>query len=223
MNILIINGSPKGERSDTLKIARAFVEGTGETADVIDTMRVSVKPCLGCYACWRKTPGKCVQTDDMAGILEKILGSDLVIWSSPLYCYGFPSNCKALFDRLLPLALPAQNVDEHGHTVHPGRERIKTRIMLVSGCGFPDRAGNYDGMEFQFKRMFSEDCPMILCVEAPLLSVPEAKPLAERYLSFARKAGGEYKAKGKISPETQALLDAPMLAPEEYRARVGRG
>ena len=78
-------------------------------------------------------------------------------------------------------------------------------------------------MEFQFKRMFSEDCPMILCVEAPLLSVPEAKPLAERYLSFARKAGGEYKAKGKISPETQALLDAPMLAPEEYRARVGRG
>ena len=223
MNVLIINGSPKGERSDTLKIARAFVEGMGERAEVIDTMRVSVKPCLGCYACWRKTPGKCVQQDDMAGILERILNSDLVIWSSPLYCYGFPSNCKALFDRLLPLALPAQGVDERGRTVHPGRGEIHTRIMLVSGGGFPDRAGNFDGMEFQFKRMFSDDCPIVFCAEAPLLSIEEARPLALRYLSCAKKAGEEYKAFGYISPETQALLDAPMLAPDEYRARVGRG
>ena len=223
MNILVINGSPKGERSDTLKVTRAFIEGMGETYERIDTMQVNVKPCLGCYACWRITPGKCVQQDDMAGILDRILESDLVIWSTPLYCYSVPSNCKALFDRLLPLATPAQNVDEQGRTVHPGRERIDTRIMLVSGCGFPDRAGNYDGMEFQFKRMFSDDCPMILCVEAPLLSVPEAKPLAERYLNTVRKAGGEYKADGRISSETQAALDAPMLAPEEYRARVGRG
>ena len=27
MKILVINGSPKGERSDTMKITRAFVEG----------------------------------------------------------------------------------------------------------------------------------------------------------------------------------------------------
>ena len=223
MNILIINGSPKGERSDTLKVARAFVEGMDEEADVIDTMRVTVKPCLGCYACWRKTPGKCVQTDDMAGILERILKSDLVIWSAPLYCYGVPSNCKVLFDRLLPLALPAQNLDERGRTVHPGREEIHTRIMLVCGGGFPDRAGNFDGMEFQFKRMFSDDCPIIFCAEAPLLSIEEAKPLAARYLGYAKKAGEEYKADGRILPQTQALLDAPMLAPEEYRVRVGRG
>ena len=44
MNILVINGSPKGERSDTLKITKAFLEGIGETAEIVDTMKVDVKP-----------------------------------------------------------------------------------------------------------------------------------------------------------------------------------
>ena len=73
MKILVINGSPKGERSETMKVTRAFLEGMGETYDYIDTMRVNVKPCLGCYACWFQTPVKCIQQDDMAGILEKLL------------------------------------------------------------------------------------------------------------------------------------------------------
>lgn len=222
MKILVVNGSPKGERSDTLKITNAFLEGMGEPAEYVDTMKVDVKPCLGCYSCWRETPGKCVRQDDMAGILERVLESDLVIWSAPLYCYSVPSNCKALFDRLLPLALPAQNVDKSGRTYHPGRQEIHTKVMLISGCGFPDRAGNFDALIFQFQRMFSDACPMILCVEAPLLSVGEAKPLAERYLALAKQAGAEYKRTGRISNETQAALDAPMFPPEEYRAHAFR-
>lgn len=222
MNILVINGSPKGERSDTLKITKAFLEGMGETAEIVDTMKVDVKPCLGCYACWSKTPGKCVQQDDMAGILKKMVESDLVIWSAPLYCYSVPSNCKALYDRLLPLALPAQNVDEKGRTYHPGREEIHTKVMLISGCGFPDHKNNFEAMKFQFLRMFSEDCPMILCVEAPLLSVESAKPLADAYLESAKKAGAEFKETGAISDGTQEALNTPMLPPEEYRTRAWR-
>ena len=43
MRILVFNGSPKGERSDTMHITRAFLEGMNEAApqevevvDVID-------------------------------------------------------------------------------------------------------------------------------------------------------------------------------------------
>ena len=222
MKILVINGSPKGERSDTMKVTRAFLEGMGETYDYIDTMRVNVKPCLGCYACWFQTPGKCIQQDDMAGILEKLLASDLVIWSTPLYCYSVPSNCKALYDRLIPLGTPAQEVDENGTTYHPGRQKIHTQIMLISSCGFPDFQNNFDGMDFQFNRMFSKDCPRIYCVEAPLLNVPEAKVLADAYLAAAKRAGTEYKVGGAISAETKAILDAPMLPPDVYRAQIKR-
>lgn len=220
MKILVINGSPKGERSDTMKVTRAFVEGMGETFDLIDTMRVNVKPCLGCYACWHQTPGKCVQKDDMEAILDRMLASDLVIWSTPLYCYSVPSNCKALYDRLIPLGTQTQEVDETGGTYHPGRQEIRTQIMLISGCGFPNRENNYEAMDFQFTRMFSRDCPRIYCLEAPLLGILEAKPVADAYLGYARRAGAEFKASGKIGAETQALLDAPMIPPDVYRARI---
>ncbi|MCE5188978.1 MAG: flavodoxin family protein [Eubacteriales bacterium] len=220
MKILVINGSPKGERSDTLKVTRAFIEGMGESFELIDTMQVSVKPCLGCYACWRVTPGKCVQKDDMEWILERILASDLVIWSTPLYCYSVPSNCKALYDRLIPLGTMEQKVDENGGTYHPGRQEIHTQIMLISGCGFPNRENNYEAMDFQFDRMFSKECPRIYCLESPLLGIAEAKPVADRYLAQVRKAGAEFKATGRISGETQTLLDAPMITPDVYRAQI---
>ena len=220
MKILVINGSPRGEQSVTMRITRAFVEGMGETYDYIDTMRVNVKPCLGCYACWRITPGKCVQQDDMAGILDRILESELVIWSTPLYCYSVPSNLKALYDRLIPLGTMEQHVDKEGGTYHPGRQSIQTQIMLISGCGFPNRENNYEAMDFQFNRMFSPSCPRIYCVESPLLGIPEAKPVAEQYLAYARRAGAEFKPTGSISAETQALLDAPMIPPDVYRAQI---
>ncbi len=220
MKILVINGSPKGERSDTLKITRAFLEGMGEPYELIDTMKIDVKPCLGCYACWGKTPGRCVQQDDMAVVLQKLLESDLVIWSTPLYCYSVPSNCKALFDRLIPLGTRLQKVDKNGSTYHPGRQEIHTQIMLICGCGFPDRKNNIEAMDFQFSRMFSRDCPRIFCVEAPLLGIEEAGPVAKRYLADARQAGVEYKATGRILAETQAKLDLPMIPPEDYRARI---
>lgn len=222
MKILVINGSPKGEKSGTLKITRAFLDGMGETAETIGSLQAGVKPCLGCYACWHKTPGECVQRDGMADVLERIRKSDLVIWSTPLYCYGVPSNCKAVFDRLLPLSTPVQDVDGNGRTRHPVRERVRAKMMLIAGCGFPDRKGNFDALEFQFTRMFGGDCPIIFCVEAPLLSVPEAAPLAERYLALAKRAGSEYTKGGAITKETQARLDAPMFPPERYRAMAGR-
>lgn len=220
MKILVINGSPKGELSNTMKITRAFIEGMEETYDIVDTMRVNVKPCLGCYGCWVQTPGRCVQKDDMQGILDKILESDIVIWSTPLYCYSVPSNCKALYDRLLPLGMQQQSVDETGATYHPCRQEIHTNIMLISGCGFPNRENNFEAMDFQFNRMFSKDCPRIYCLESPLLSIPEAKPVADVYLTYARRAGEEFKASGRISKETQAILDAPMIPPDEYRMRI---
>jgi putative NADPH-quinone reductase len=222
MKILVINGSPKGERSDTMKLTRAFLRGMGEDAEVIDTIKAAVKPCLGCYACWYKTPGKCIQDDGSAAIIAEIRDADLVIWSAPLYCYSLPSNCKALLDRLLPLSTPVQYTDENGHTHHPGRADKFARQMLISGCGFPDREGNYDALIFLFHRMFGNDSPMILCVESPLLSIPEAVSVTEPYLAHVEEVGGEFKAAGCITAETQRMLDAPMYPPDEYRKNINQ-
>ena len=64
MNILAINGSPKGKRSNTWRLTSAFLDGIiawaengRKQAPAIETLSVStldIKPCLGCFSCWSK-------------------------------------------------------------------------------------------------------------------------------------------------------------------------
>ena len=121
MNILILNGSPKGEHSNTLKLTNAFIDGYTQRGaaniDRIDINKLQIHPCKGCFACWEKTPGKCVMHDDMSGVLKKILQADIIIYSFPLYHFSLPSQLKMLIDRLLPMYLPFMDsqADTGGH------------------------------------------------------------------------------------------------------------
>ena len=220
MNILVINGSPKGENSDTMKLTHAFLDGMVETAEIVDTMKSDIRPCTGCYSCWFKTLRKCCQQDDVAAILEKFKAADLVIWSTPLYCYSVPSNCKALMDRTISLSCPTMYVADEGKTHHPGTEDGVKKVILISGCGFPDRKGNFDALIFQFQRMFGSDIPMILCMEAPLFSFNGTEYVTKPYLEAVRSAGMEYKQTGRISADTQMVLDGLMLPSDEYRKGI---
>ena len=99
MKILVINGSPKKENSDTMHITRAFLDGMNEVSQnevsIIHAIDKHIEYCKGCFACMRNG-GDCIHNDDMRDILEEILNSDLLIWSFPLYCYGMPAPMKAL-------------------------------------------------------------------------------------------------------------------------------
>ena len=107
MNILVLNGSPKRENSDTMHITRAFLDGMNDVAPQdITTIHVidkHIEYCTGCFSCMRNG-GTCIHDDDMREILEEILASDLLLLSFPLYGYGMPAPLKALFDRTLPLS-----------------------------------------------------------------------------------------------------------------------
>ena len=78
MKILVINGSPKGDRSNTYKLAKAFLAGMEEGAkagegsfevEEIQVNRQDIHPCLGCFSCWSKTPGVCCIKDDMRDVI----------------------------------------------------------------------------------------------------------------------------------------------------------
>jgi multimeric flavodoxin WrbA len=43
-------------------------------------------------------PG-CVQKDDAFSVFERMMAADALIYSSPLYCWDFPAQMKALIDR----------------------------------------------------------------------------------------------------------------------------
>lgn len=81
MKILVFNGSPKKERSDTMHITRAFLGGMNEAApqevQSINVADMHIEFCRGCFAC-KYNGGRCAIDDDMREILEQMLASDAV-------------------------------------------------------------------------------------------------------------------------------------------------
>jgi multimeric flavodoxin WrbA len=216
MKVLVINASANKERSTTLKLTKAFLEGLGEKADFITTIDMQIKPCRACYACWFKTKGKCVQKDDATMIIDKIQEADLVIWSIPLYAYGVPSHCKALMDRTVSLNSPMMYVDNNGIAHHHGYEEGTKKTVLISTAGLPNIKGNFDGLLFQMRHMYGNDITAICCAEGSLFMSPNTQDIVTPYIEKVKQAGQEYKEKGRISNELQQYLDTLLLPTEAF-------
>ena len=221
MNILVYNGSPKGAKSNTLKLTQAFLKGLNERGEhsikIIDVSKASINHCLGCFNCWTKTPGKCVLKDDMPAILEDYLNADVIIWSFPLYYFGLPSKLKALMDRQLPLNLPYMAEREDGGSAHPSRYNLSQKsYILISTCGFHSTLNNYDAINEQFRILYGENVTKIICPEGELFSIPYVQKRTDEYLAYVQEAGREYHVSGSFSPKTQAKLDELLYPPEAF-------
>ena len=222
MKILVINGSPKGARSNTMKLTNAFLEGIGEAdVRVMDVSKMKVAPCRGCFCCWNKTPGKCVIADDMQSVIDAQLWADLIIWSFPLYYFNVPGGLKNLIDRQLPMCLPFMTDDESntGSGSHPARYDLSgKRHVLISTCGFYSAERNYDSV----RSMFDHFCgagryETIFCGQGELFRVPELRSRTDEYLASVRKAGSEF-ASGGITRGTKSALQELLYPREVFEA-----
>ena len=242
MKVLAINGSPKGNRSNTWKLTKRFLEGmaagvreneeapeagpvgqNGERllrelqVEALQINALEIHPCLGCFSCWNKTPGTCCIKDDMEEVIQKILWADVVIWSFPLYYYTVPGGMKNLIDRQLPMVLPYMVDDEGqaGSGSHPSRYDMGGKsTVLISTCGFYSAEGNYDGVCSLFDHICGKgEYTSVFCGQGELFRVPELSQRTEEYLKFVYTAGKEYVQKG-IKPETREKLGR-LLYPRE--------
>lgn len=227
MKVLVINGSPKGKNSNSYKLTKAFLEGmkqgereTEESriwVEELQVNRLALKPCLGCFSCWNKTPGKCCIEDDMKQVIEKLLWADVTIWSFPLYYYTVPGSLKNLIDRQLPMVLPfmAEREDQVGNGSHPARYDMSgKKTVIISTCGFYTSEGNYDGVRSLFDHMCGKDrYTAIFCGQGELFRVPELSQRTNEYLECVKAAGKEF-TEGAISEATKAELNK-LLYPRE--------
>ena len=100
--VLILAGSPrKGGNSDLLcdEFARGAREA-GHTVEKIYVQDQRIGPCRACYGC--RGTGACVQKDDMAAILDKMVEADVLVLATPVYFYSMDGQLKTLIDRTLP-------------------------------------------------------------------------------------------------------------------------
>ena len=219
MKVLVLNGSPK-QKSDTFRMTEAFLKGLNRTGEheihVIRVIEKNIAPCRGCFGCWQRMDGHCVIEDDQNGILDLYRRADLIIWSFPLYCYGMPSHLKAVLDRTIPLVKMNMEKQLDGTVRHEAlADFSKIRTLVICGCGFPAWEGNFDGLKMMCKICFGG--PDMVCVpETPMLNVPEAASVADPLLRRFEQAGEEYAARMRLSPETVAALETPMIPAETY-------
>lgn len=101
MKILAINGSPRGSRSQTLRLVQAVLDGArsaGADVEVVDVCKLQIEYCNGCTVCYER--GECVKEDDFAALYEKMLESDGIVFGSPNYINSVTAQIKTLLDRM---------------------------------------------------------------------------------------------------------------------------
>jgi len=223
MKVLAINSSPRMERGNTALILEPFLEGLregGADVELFYTRKLETAPCLGCFSCWIKTPGKCVQRDDMEMLLFKMGRSDVLVLATPVYCDGITGPLKNFMDRSIPLALPFFELRQ-GHCRHPSRVRTgQGKLVLVSSCGFWEM-DNFDPLIAHMKAF----CRNASLDFAGALLRPHGgglRPMMEMELPVgdifeaARDAGRQLAKSGAISPEALKVVSRELMPLETY-------
>ena len=175
MKILLLFGSPNLNGSSRI-LADNFIQGAkeaGHSVSMLDIAHANIHPCTGCLHCGYEGP--CIQKDDMKQIRKQILDTDMIVFVSPLYYYGFSAQLKILIDRfcsfntsihqkhlksaLLSVAWNADNwtfdaLESHYKTLVRYLNLDDQGMILGYGCGAPSMTSHsiYPKQAYQLGR-----------------------------------------------------------------------
>ena len=143
MKILGIMGSSrkKGNTDILLDVALEEAQQKGASVSKISLGEENIAPCNGCLKCM--STGKCVIGDDMQGIYNEMLGSEGIIWATPVYFWSMAGQTKTAMDRTYALLFPKlQLASKVGG------------VILVAGQRGCVNTANVFHMYFSYNHMF---------------------------------------------------------------------
>ncbi|HVP91938.1 MAG TPA: flavodoxin family protein [Terriglobales bacterium] len=190
MNAVILNGgSANGRGATSRKIRDAAVgefESLGWTVKVFDLDRMTVKPCLGCFACWVKHPGTCAIQDDEEQYIRALVASDAQVWITPITFGGYSAALKKALDRSIPILLPFF-IKTQGEIHHPQRYDKRRKLLAIGTLPGPDA-----GAEQTFRALVQRNAINMDPIKTDVGVIPEQADEAEvaaRVKDFIRTAG----------------------------------
>jgi multimeric flavodoxin WrbA len=228
MKVTIFNGSPRGKEGNTHVIVKEFSKGVKEAGAEVENIflvKKKIQPCRGCFTCWVKTPGKCVIKDDMAELIQKFSGSDIVVFATPVYFDNVTGIMKNFMDRLIPAVKPHFEKDEGGECVHDNGFEKPPKLVIISSCGFPEQS-HFQVLELLFKRVARNIRSDVIGEiyrggGAMLQNAPQIlKPVIDNYKELLVIAGIEIVEKLRLSGETRLKLEKPLISDEQYIVSV---
>lgn len=223
--MLIINGSPRGTSGATWWVLERFIKGVeaaGKKAEIVNLASKKIHHCTGEWSCWFKTPGVCIHSDDMEGILKSVESAESLVLATPVYVDGMSGLLKNCLDRMIPIADPHFELRD-GHLRHPTKKSAIKNIALVSVCGFTE-LDNFDPLLMHVKaicrNMNAAFAGAVLRPAAPMLPyIPTIHPLFFKLRSLSKaieRAGGEFARTGHISEEVQTAVSVEIISKERY-------
>jgi multimeric flavodoxin WrbA len=231
MKVLAINASPHRDKGNTALILNPFLDGMrehGAEVDVLYTRAMDIKPCLGCLKCWTKTPGTCIQHDDMDPVLPMIEAADVLVFATPLYWDGVSGPMKMFMDRMTPIGQPFIEIRE-GRDRHPVRKSYAHgKVVVVSTCGYFG-VENFDSMIHHYRaatiNLEREFVGALLRPNAqsiqPMMMMGMGDSFADVFAA-AKQAGVELARDGKMKDETLAVVSRDIMDVETFTNQANK-
>jgi multimeric flavodoxin WrbA/putative sterol carrier protein len=219
MKILAICSSPKGGgKSNTELLLNHLAIGMREAGGkvrIVNLREKTVKTCLGCFNCWTKTPGRCIQEDDMTReLLPLIPASDLVVYATPLYNRTMNATMSNFRERQLPLLQPfSEKRDEKYARM---LRRKLPPVVWLSVCGHPQES-EFEALSQFLNSTQHPDIPIVAEIyrtSAEALKHPVFKQNLRDILYATAQAGRELVQSLEISKETLERIKQPLNNPQ---------
>ena len=120
MRVLGVVGSPRRNGNTHILVSKILegAETEGASIGTLFLKDLNIQECDGCHACWK---GKdCSKNDDMCDIYPTIMGSDIIVFGTPVYWYGPTALMKAFIDRFVYFNCPEN------------REKIRGKSAVIA-------------------------------------------------------------------------------------------
>ncbi len=143
MKAVILDASEGKESLEEgiVKTIQNELEKQGHSVELFRPGEMDILPCRSCGACGFKSPGVCVQKDDMPKIIRAVANSSLLVLVTPLRYGSYPSHLKKALDRFMILGLPLYMM-KGGHMLHPMRYKAPSILAVGTAKDQAEAADN---------------------------------------------------------------------------------
>lgn len=137
-NVLIISASPRKNGNSDILCDR-FAQGAAESGHKTEKVFLASKNigyCCGCGVC--NSAHQCVQKDDMAIVLDKMVNADVIVLATPVYFYSMDGQMKTFIDRTVPRYTEIKNKDFYFIMTAADTQKDSLRRTMEAFRGFTE-------------------------------------------------------------------------------------
>ncbi len=135
--VLAFKGSPRKNGNSTLMLHQFLmgVEEASGVSEIYDAHEIHLEYCKGCLRC--NVLGRCsIENDDWKNLSTKILDSDVIVFSSPVYFHHLTAPIKKIIDRFRSFV--QVQITETGLQHTPWHMWRKDFVLLLSMGSYDD-------------------------------------------------------------------------------------